>query len=100
MKQTEITPCVACGKGVMHRGHVTFYAVRLERLVVNLDVVHRQAGLEAMLGSPALAYHMGPRAEIATTVPGTVAAGLVCETCAIDHGLARFCEVAGKESSQ
>lgn len=48
MKQTEIKPCAACGKGVMHAGAPQFYQVTV------------QHGLEQMLGGNAtIAFHIG-----------------------------------------
>lgn len=92
MKQHEIKPCALCGKGIMHDGNMTFYRVRVERTVVNLGAVRRQAGLEMMVGNAAIAHALGPNEDIATTFNGPHDA-FVCETCALDDRLLyRICD--------
>jgi hypothetical protein len=82
MRQNEIQKCVCCGKGMMHAGSPSFYRVAIEHMVINVGAIRRQAGLEMMLGSPALAAVMGPDQTLAEAVgkPVTV---FVCQGCGI-----------------
>ena len=84
MKQTELRPCCLCGKGLMHTGLPLFWRVSIERMGVDMNAVRRQAGLEQMLGSPALAFHMGLQEDLAKPVDEQPTTGLVCEECAIN----------------
>ena len=56
MKQTEIKPCAACGKGVMHAGAPQFYQVTVQPYLVNVPAIQRQHGLEQMLGGNATTH--------------------------------------------
>lgn len=80
MKQRELTKCLRCGEGMMHAGSITFFRVRIERFVVDLDAVRQQHGLELQIG--ALATHMGPDRDLAVPL-GPPAEGLVCEPCVV-----------------
>jgi hypothetical protein len=80
MKQTDLKPCVCCGKGVMHDNNIAFFRVQVDHMIVNLRAVQRQAGLEMMLqGNAALAYHMGPQDDIA--LQATTSRAIVCQDC-------------------
>lgn len=84
MKQTDFTPCVRCGKGVMHTGVPLFYRVTVERMGVDAQAVQRQAGLEMMLGGHAkIAHVMGENADMGLPI-GPATKGLLCEKCAHD----------------
>lgn len=84
MKQNDIKPCLLCGKGVMHTGSPAFFRVKLEHMCINLNAVHRQAGLEQLLGGNAsLAFHMGMQEDIAS--PVTTCEGLICQSCALER---------------
>ncbi len=82
MKQTEIKPCAACGKGVMHAGAPQFYQVTVQPYLVNVPAVQRQHGLEQMLGNATIAFHMGTQEDIAQPV-GEPVVMLLCQYCAI-----------------
>jgi hypothetical protein len=80
MKQTDLRPCVCCGKGVMHSNGIAFFRVQVDHMVVNLQAVQRQAGLEMVLaGNAALAYHMGPQDDIA--LEASTSRAVVCQDC-------------------
>lgn len=83
MKQTDIKPCAFCGRGLAHSGHPVFYRIAVEQMVVNVAAVQRQHGLEAMLGSPALAFHMGEQADLAKSITGTPETLLICMPCSM-----------------
>jgi hypothetical protein len=83
MKQRDFTKCLGCGKGVAHAGHIAFYRIKLEHMIINPRAVQRQHGLEMMIG--ALAAHMGPDEDLAQAV-GTPINGLVCQSCALGIG--------------
>lgn len=87
MKQTDLQPCIGCGKGVMHSNQMTFYQVRLGYRVINLPAVQRQAGLEMMLGGhAAIAHAMGQDEDMALPL-GEDHEVIVCMECAIRHPL-------------
>jgi hypothetical protein len=86
MKQTDFTPCVGCGKGVMHTGLPLCYRVTIERMGIDGRAVQRQAGLEMMLGGHAkIANVMGPDEDMGLPI-GPTLRGLLCETCANSPG--------------
>ena len=85
MKREGIKPCILCGKGMANGNNLMFYQVRLTRFVINPGAVQRQAGLEMMLNSPALAQVMGPDENLAEELSKLDA--LVCATCAISRNL-------------
>ena len=83
MKQTEIKPCCKCGKGVMHTGLPLFWQLTIQRMQIDVGAVRRQHGLEMMLGSPLLAFHMGPQEEMAKPLFESHTVWL-CEACATE----------------
>lgn len=89
VKQRDLQPCRLCGRGVMHAGSVTFHRVTIERFVVNLPAVRRQAGLEAMMcsaGDPfgvAVAQVLGPNEDMARTLPELRQQAWICGPCAV-----------------
>lgn len=91
MKQTELKPCAACGKGVMHAGAPQFYKITIQPHVVNIGAIQRQHGLEMMLGAGAghnqnavatVAFHMGSQEDIAVPF-GEPVELLLCQDCGI-----------------
>lgn len=102
LKRSDIRPCGLCGKGIMSVGSPTFFRVKIERFVVDTGAVHRQAGLETMLGT-ALANVLGPDADLANQFSEQTA--LICDQCAMETTcLARVAEEiwekAGKPMSR
>ena len=95
MKQSQITKCLTCGKGVMHNNQLVFYRVEIEYLLFDTQAIRRQHGLEQMLGNHVLAHVMGPDEDLAKTV--NKCAGLVCLDCAIHYPLAVIIEANNKE---
>lgn len=101
MKEKELRACATCGLCQRKIGNVglpLFYRVRIERHGIDINAVHRQSGLEMMLGGHvAIAQAMGPDEEM--TVPiGEPVEFTVCEDCSSDykkqsHCIARFAEV-------
>jgi hypothetical protein len=93
MKQTDFSPCVHCGKGVVHTGVPLFYRVTIERMGIDARAVARQTGLEMMLGGHAkIANIMGPNDDIGLPI-GPANEGLLCEQCAHDYEIC-FAEIA------
>lgn len=91
MKQTDLRPCVLCGKGVMHDNNIAFFRVQVDHLVVNLRAVQRQAGLEGVLGgNAALAFHMGPQEDIAEQA--STSRAIVCQDCFLTARAAQLWE--------
>lgn len=90
MKQDQIKPCLRCHKGVAHAGNITFFRVKVEQMVLNVGAIRRQSGLEMMLGSPALAFHMGPQEDLAQ--PFTSIEGLLCQDCALEGSVIELLE--------
>lgn len=95
MKQKDIKKCVLCGKGVMHDGQVTFYRLKIERLIINVGAIKRQHGLEMMIGG-SLAAVMGPNEDMARPVDGEPIGAIVCEECSMKDCLAAIYERAGR----
>lgn len=95
MKRRDFTPCLRCGKGVMHAGAPVFYRVRIEQFVIDPAAVNRTAGLEMMLGgNVAIAMAMGPDEDLAKRLSETT--GLLCLDCAMDVPFAVLVE-AGRD---
>lgn len=80
MKQHEIKPCLSCGKGVMHSNDITFLRVKIEAMVVDLNAVREQHGLELQIG--ALASVMGPDKDLAKGLGEKVF--LMCLPCTLE----------------
>ena len=89
MKQSDFQPCHICGKPLTQCGAVDFHEITVERHVLNLPALRRQAGLTMMMGNTAIAAAMGPDEDMALPVPETRQRLLICGTCAIepDHRL-------------
>ena len=81
MKQKEFTKCIVCDKGMMHRGDVTFYRIKIDRFIVDVGAFKEAHGLETMLGHPQLAAVMGPDKDLAVQLVKYDSV-LICETCA------------------
>lgn len=81
MKHPDFKPCLVCGKGMMHDSALTFFQVEITRMVVQVSAVQRAAGMEMMVGNPAIAYHMGPQEDLA--LPISQHTFLICEICAL-----------------
>ena len=94
MKEKELRACATCGlchKKMGDSGLPLFYRVRIERHIVKLDAVKRQAGLEMMLnGRVALAQVMGPDEEMTMPVMDPIEF-TVCETCSTDVENRSYC---------
>jgi hypothetical protein len=103
LKQADLTPCAICGKGLAHDHSLNFYRVAIESHVINLPAVRRQHGLEAFLGSPALARAMGMDEDM--TVPLTTTGFInICFDCAVKWHVPGLLEtidekLAGKETT-
>jgi hypothetical protein len=83
MKEAELrkhATCSLCGCKVLAAGLPLFWRVTVERFGVRLPAVKRQAGLEMMLGSVALAGVFSPGEDLATPVSDP-AVLTVCEEC-------------------
>ena len=82
MKQNEFTKCLICHKGMAHSGHLTFYRLQFERLILDARAIQRAHGLEMMMGgAAALASVMGPNEDLAKVIAGPKPV-LICEECA------------------
>ena len=84
MKEQELlahATCSLCRKKIGATWIPLFYRVTVERFGVKLDAVHRQAGLEMMLGGHVrIAQAMGPDEDMATPVMEKLVL-VVCESC-------------------
>ena len=96
MKQSKISNCLLCKKGVLHENNLMFYRISIETLIADLGAIQRAAGLEMMVGGDtALARIMGPDEDIAKTV--TTMDGLVCLPCLARASLGALLEVAAND---
>ena len=87
MKEKELrerTECCVCGKPFGHTGLPTFWTIKIERHVIDINAVKRQDGLAQMLGSSLLAQSIGPDEEMTKVVEGPLM-GTICETCACEQ---------------
>lgn len=83
LKQTDLTPCGLCGKGVIHTGNPMFYRVSVQSFFTDVRAVQRQHGLEMSMGGAApLAQIMGPNEDMAVPVHEPTTA-LICMECAL-----------------
>lgn len=71
----------------MHGGRVTTTRVRVTRLAADLEAIRRQHGLEMLVGSPAVAFHLGQQEELLKPL-GPEETFLVCDGCAMAMTLA------------
>jgi hypothetical protein len=81
MKHRDFKPCAACGDGMMKNG-LTFYRVRIERMLADPGAIRRAHGLELMIGDALVANVMGPDEDLAILFDGPHDI-LLCEHCAI-----------------
>lgn len=102
MKQSEMRPCVCCGRGIMHGGDIVAYRVTVEQHLVDVGAVQRQHGLEMMMGGgmggAAIAAVMGTNSDL--TKMASSVSGLICQPCFMDWGnsIAEVWEALGKAS--
>ena len=81
----ESANCDECGKGFLHTGLPTFYRITVERYIVDIKALQRQAGLTVMLdGHAALARIMGPNERLAKKIWEPVKITL-CENCSTNE---------------
>jgi ABC-type uncharacterized transport system permease subunit len=84
-KQSEIKPCAFCKQGILHSASPLFYRVKVEQMVLDMQAIRRQAGLEMMMGSAAgLAAIMGPNEDMAKSF-GDAQNILICNECALSN---------------
>lgn len=81
----ELATCFICRKriGEAHPLGI-FYKLTVERFMIDVAALRRQAGLEAMMnGSVAIAQALGPDEDLAKQImkPTTIS---ICETCALE----------------
>lgn len=83
MKQADLKPCCICRQGMAHNNSIHFYRMTVSAMVLNVDAVRRQHGLEVMMGPDggALAAALGLNEDMATPID-TVDL-LVCSDCAM-----------------
>jgi hypothetical protein len=88
-RKDVIQKCLLCGEGLLHnQWNPMFFRVTLERHVVDMQAVHRQAGMEQFIGganpSPhavAIANVMGLDEDMSKPL-GAIPIFLVCGDCA------------------
>ena len=85
-RKDVIQKCLLCNQGLMHnQWNPTFFRVTLERHIVDMQAVSRQAGLEQFFGgSPgavAVASVMGPDEDMSKPM-GAIPTFLICGDCA------------------
>lgn len=89
MKQSDLKPCSACGKGVMHEGIPIFYTFSMSTMGVDANAVQQQVGLEMMLGgSASLANVMGTDAVMAAEVDTKNI--VLCHSCMMNCNVSTF----------
>lgn len=79
----ELATCGLCGRKVLECGSPVFYTLELNQYSIDMNAIQRQAGLEMMLGSPALAAVMGPDQNFANKISGPHVV-TVCNGCVFD----------------
>lgn len=99
MKQHEIEHCAVCKRGVAHSRQIAFFRLTIEHMVLDINAIQRQAGLEQMLqGNAQLAHAMGANEDIAKCA--YTSRGLVCQECMITKPAATVWEaLTEKEDS-
>lgn len=101
MKERELrqhTTCSLCERKTFATGLPLFWTVRIQRFGLNANAVRRQAGLEQLLGSVAIAQAMGPDEDMATEMHPPIEL-TVCEDCACNRylPLAALAEMAEED---
>lgn len=83
MKQNEFKPCASCGEGIMHAADITFFKLNVQYMIVDIDAVKRQHGLEMMMGGASpIAQVLGPNEDIAVPA-GDPEEILICLQCSL-----------------
>lgn len=97
LKQDELHPCVFCTKGMMHTPRtIHFYQMTVQQMVVDMEAVRRQSGLEMHMGQKAagLAHILGPQQDMAKGMGSYTF--LVCAQCADEFNISSALDAAGK----
>lgn len=82
LDRSELEKCFFCKKGMMHGGDIHFYEVTVGQCIVDLPAVQQQAGIDMLIGHPALGMALAPVTRVAHRLPTKRA--LVCAGCAIE----------------
>lgn len=82
IKQTEFQKCAKCDKGVMHDNNMTFFQVSITNMMINLNAVQRQHGLEMVIGNPMIANVMGTNEDMGVPI-GDTETVLICFDCSL-----------------
>lgn len=99
VRRRDLGPCSKCGKGLGHSGDICSTRVVVTRLVMNLNAIQRQTGLEMMLGSAALAEVMGRNEELLVSL-GDADTLLLCDDCAMNTTVMALSEIAQRDPSR
>lgn len=79
----EVATCGLCHRRIGETSSSQFYRVTVEQHGILLDAVKRHAGLEQLVGSPAIAAALGPDEDMtAVTMPAAIVT--VCMDCSND----------------
>jgi hypothetical protein len=82
-----------------HNRSLNFYRITIESHLINIPAVRRQTGLEMMMGSPMLAYHMGPQENMSVLMDKTKPL-CVCLDCAMRVCLPSVIESHGSNNEK
>ncbi len=89
MKQRDLKPCSACGKGVMNAGIPIFYRFKMDTMGVDADAVRQVHGLEeVMLGNVAIAQALGPDPDIVKEIDSKEI--ILCHSCMMSCNAGSF----------
>lgn len=82
LDRSELEKCFFCEKGMMHGGTILFYEITVGQCVVDLPAVQRQAGMDMLMGHPALGMALSPDTRVAHRLPAKRV--LICAGCALE----------------
>jgi hypothetical protein len=87
LTREELRPCALCGKGLTHTGLPLVWRVRVERIGLSATAVRQAAGMELLVGDPAIAHALSPVRDFAA-VRVLETTLMICEPCALHEKVA------------
>ena len=94
LARKDLNPCSACGHGLMRNGLPLVWRVTVERIGIDARMVKRQAALETLVGSPAIASVMTDVSDFGVKIAGPITM-IVCEECALKNEICLLALEAG-----
>lgn len=102
MRQSEIEPCAACGRGMGHSNQMIFYKLEARHMLLDVAAINRAHGMEQMMGGGSFGamvqQTLGRDEDLANEVSNHSIC--VCLECSIKYSLACLIEVINENKEK